>query len=109
MTCSRLLLCSSALLFFLFGLAHAQLQGRVGPTTSTASKRSKKVCSVLDHGAKASKSSDIGPALLAAFNDCKTGGTVYVPPGEYGMSTWVTLSGGKSWALQLDGIIYRTG
>lgn len=25
------------------------------------------------------------------------------------MSTWQTLSGGSSWALQLDGIIYRTG
>lgn len=34
---------------------------------------------------------------------------VYVPPGDYGMSTWVTLSGGTAWAFQLDGIIYRTG
>lgn len=25
------------------------------------------------------------------------------------MATWVTLNGGSSWALQLDGIIYRTG
>jgi rhamnogalacturonan hydrolase len=25
------------------------------------------------------------------------------------MSTWVSLTGGKAWALQLDGIIYRTG
>lgn len=89
--------------------AHAQLQGRVGPTTSTASKRSAKVCSVLDHGGTASRSSDIGPALVAAFAACKTGGTIYVPPGEYGMSTWVSLSGGQGWALQLDGVIYRTG
>jgi rhamnogalacturonan hydrolase len=35
--------------------------------------------------------------------------TVYVPPGDYGMSTFVSLTGGKSWALQLDGIIYRVG
>jgi len=34
---------------------------------------------------------------------------VYVPPGDYGMSTWVSLSGGQNWAFQLDGIIYRTG
>lgn len=87
----------------------AQLQGRVGPTTSTASKRAAKVCSVLDYGATASKSSDIGPALVAAFAACKTGGTVYVPPGEYGMSTWASLSGGQGWALQMDGVIYRTG
>jgi len=37
------------------------------------------------------------------------GVTVYIPPGDYGMSTWVSLSGGKAWALQLDCIIYRTG
>lgn len=35
--------------------------------------------------------------------------SVYIPPGDYGMSTWVTLSGGTAWALQLDGIIYRVG
>ncbi|CAK7227785.1 hypothetical protein SEUCBS140593_006693 [Sporothrix eucalyptigena] len=91
------------------GTALAQLQGRVGPTTSTAAKRAVKVCSVLDHGATASQSSDIGPALVAAFSACKSGGIIYVPPGEYGMSTWVSLSGGSGWALQLDGIIYRTG
>ncbi|CAK7214192.1 hypothetical protein SBRCBS47491_002065 [Sporothrix bragantina] len=96
-------------LFAFLTPAFAQLQGRVGPTTSTAAKRTVKVCSVLDHGATASKSSDIGPALVAAFAACKSGGIVYVPPGEYGMSTWVSLSGGQGWALQLDGIIYRTG
>lgn len=88
---------------------HAQLKGHFGPTTSTAAKRAAKVCSVLDHGATASKSSDIGPALVAAFAACKSGGTIYVPPGEYGMLTWVSLSGGQGWALQLDGVIYRTG
>lgn len=25
------------------------------------------------------------------------------------MATWVTLNGGSGWALQLDGVIYRTG
>ncbi len=87
----------------------AQLRGRVGPTTSTASKRSAKVCSVLDYGGKASRTADIGPALVAAFAACKAGGTIYVPPGEYGMATWASLSGGQGWALQLDGVIYRTG
>ncbi|KAM0155045.1 hypothetical protein ACHAQE_006947 [Botrytis cinerea] len=86
----------------------AQLTGSVGPLTSRESKATK-VCSVLDYGGKASKTSDIGPALTSAFAACKTGGTVYVPPGDYGMSTWITLSGGSAWALKLDGIIYRTG
>ncbi|KAK2627152.1 hypothetical protein QTJ16_003118 [Diplocarpon rosae] len=89
-------------------LAAAQLSGPVGPTTSRASK-AKKVCNVLDYGGTASKTADIGPAITKAFADCKTGGTVYVPPGDYGMSTWVSLNGGSAWALQLDGIIYRTG
>ncbi|KAE8445116.1 hypothetical protein EG329_013718 [Mollisiaceae sp. DMI_Dod_QoI] len=86
----------------------AQLSGPVGPKTSRASKRTK-VCSVLDYGGVASKTSDVGPPLTSAFAACKNGGTVYVPPGDYGMSTWVSLTGGKSWALQLDGVIYRVG
>ncbi|KAA8565721.1 hypothetical protein MFRU_006g02810 [Monilinia fructicola] len=84
----------------------AQLTGKVGPLTSRASKATK-VCNVLDYGGKASKTADLGPALTSAFAACKTGGTVYVPPGDYGMTTWVTLSGGSAWALKLDGIIYR--
>ncbi|ESZ92426.1 rhamnogalacturonan hydrolase [Sclerotinia borealis F-4128] len=87
-------------------LVSAQLTGTVGPLTSRESKATK-VCSVLDYGGVASKTSDIGPALASAFAACKTGGTVYVPPGDYGMTTWITLSGGSAWALQLDGIIYR--
>ncbi|RAL67066.1 hypothetical protein DID88_007846 [Monilinia fructigena] len=87
-------------------LVSAQLTGKVGPLTSRASKATK-VCNVLDYGGKASKTADIGPALTSAFAACKTGGTVYVPPGDYGMTTWITLSGGSAWALKLDGIIYR--
>lgn len=64
---------------------------------------------MLDYGGEASKTADIGPPLASAFAACKSGGTVYVPPGDYGMSTWVLLNGGTAWALQLDGIIYRTG
>jgi polygalacturonase len=52
----------------------AQLSGRVGPTTSTASKAAKKICNVLNFGAKADQSTDLGPALLAAFTACKAGG-----------------------------------
>ncbi|KAF7861840.1 hypothetical protein EAF04_007722 [Stromatinia cepivora] len=89
-------------------LVSAQLTGAVGPLTSRESK-AKKVCNVLNYGGTASKTADIGPALTSAFAACKTGGTVYVPPGDYGMSTWVTLSGGSAWALKLDGIIYRVG
>lgn len=58
-------------------LVTAQLSGSVGPLTSRASKRDK-VCNVLDYGATASKTSDVGPALASAFAACATGGT-----GEY--------------------------
>ncbi len=52
----------------------AQLSGRVGPTTSTASKQ-KTVCNVLKYGAVADKTTDIGPAIQSAFAACKNGGT----------------------------------
>ncbi|OBT49765.1 hypothetical protein VE04_10014, partial [Pseudogymnoascus sp. 24MN13] len=87
----------------------AQLSGATGPTTTTAQKAAKKICSVLDYGAKADQSTDLGPPLAAAFAACKSGGIVWIPSGNYAMSTWQTLNGGSGWAIQLDGIIYRTG
>ncbi|KAL7775996.1 hypothetical protein CFE70_006408 [Pyrenophora teres f. teres 0-1] len=87
----------------------AQLSGKVGPLTSHASKSAVKTCNVLNYGAKADKATDLGPALLSAFTACKAGGTVVVPAGDYALATWVTFEGGKAWALQLDGVIYRAG
>jgi rhamnogalacturonan hydrolase len=58
----------------LLPLVTAQLSGRVGPLTTRASKQVK-VCNVLNYGVVASKTADIGPALLSAFNACKNGGT----------------------------------
>ena len=86
-----------------------QLSGKVGPLTTHASKTAKKTCNVLNYGAKADKTTDVGPALLSAFTACKSGGTVVVPAGDFAIKTWVTFEGGKAWALQLDGTIYRTG
>src|SRR6266542_2661173 len=86
---------------------HAQLSGRVGPLTSFASKATKKTCNVVNYGAKADSVTDIGPPLLAAWKDCAVGGLVYIPPGKYAMSTWVTLSGGSKSAVQIDGTILR--
>lgn len=86
-----------------------QLSGKVGPLTTHATKTAKKTCNVLNYGAKADKTTDIGPPLQSAFAACKTGGTVVVPSGDYAIKTWVTFEGGKAWALQLDGTLYRTG
>ena len=90
-------------------LAAAQLSGSVGPSTPASTKATTKTCNVLDHGAKADKTTDLGPAIQSAFKECSSGGLVYIPPGDYALDTWVKLSGGKGWALQLDGVIYRTG
>ncbi|KAF2203772.1 rhamnogalacturonase A [Delitschia confertaspora ATCC 74209] len=90
-------------------LVSAQLSGHVGPLTSSATKTAKKSCNVLNYGAKADKSTDLGPPLASAHAACKTGGTVVIPAGDYAMNTWVSLTGGSGWALQLDGIIYRKG
>ncbi|KAK8208138.1 RGase B [Phyllosticta capitalensis] len=90
-------------------LAVGQLSGSVGPKTSVSSKKSTKTCDVTDYGAKADKSTDLGAPLASAHAACKTGGVVVIPEGDYAMSTWVELSGGSAWALQLDGTIYRTG
>ncbi|EDP51794.1 hypothetical protein KXX16_004476 [Aspergillus fumigatus] len=89
--------------------AAASLSGSVGPLTSASAKAAKKTCNVLDYGAKADKKTDLGPPLAAAFAACKSGGLVYIPAGDYAMSTWVKLANGKAWALQIDGVIYRTG
>ncbi|KAL4930492.1 putative extracellular rhamnogalacturonase [Aspergillus undulatus] len=90
-------------------LVKAQLSGSVGPLTSSSSKSQTKTCNVVDYGAIADKSTDIGPALSSAWDDCASGGVVYIPPGDYAIETWVKLSGCKACAIQLDGIIYRTG
>ena len=75
MASTRVSLVSLLTLFsLLFYSVSAQLSGSVGPTTSTASKAAKKICNVLNYGAKADQKTDLGPPLLAAFNACKTGG-----------------------------------
>lgn len=90
-------------------LASAQLSGTVGPTTSYATKASNKICNVLDYGGVADEKTDIGPAISSAWSACKSGGVVYIPSGNYALGSWVTLTGGKSTAIRMDGTIYRTG
>lgn len=58
-------------------IAYAQLAGTgysIGPLTTSDAKWAVKVCDVTKYGAVADKSTDLGPPLLAAFNDCKGGG-----------------------------------
>lgn len=86
----------------------AQLTGHVGPLTSASAKASVKTCSVLNYGGVADGKTDVGPAITSAFNACKNGGIVVIPSGNYALASYVTLSGGKAWALQLDGLITRT-
>ncbi|KAL9083001.1 MAG: hypothetical protein Q9165_008697 [Trypethelium subeluteriae] len=87
----------------------AQLSGRVGPLTTVSAKKAVKQCSVLDYGGKADNTTDLSGPLTSAFNACKSGGLVVIPSGNYALANWVTLSGGNAWALQWDGVVYRTG
>ena len=90
-------------------LVNGQLSGSVGPLTSASSKAAYKTCNVLDYGAVADNSTDLGPAITSAWDECSDGGLIYIPSGNYALETWVTLDSGKATAIQLDGIIYRTG
>ncbi|KAK5134777.1 hypothetical protein LTR08_006152 [Meristemomyces frigidus] len=78
----------------------------VGPLASSDIKWNTKVCDVTNYG---NATADLGPPLLAAFNACSTGGVVHIPSGTYSMSTFVTLSGGSAWAINLEGTIERAG
>lgn len=98
------------LVALLFSLAQAQLSGTVGPLTSRSTKASKMVCNVEDYGAVSGDTSvDLGAALADAWAACKSGGLVWIPSGDWYMSTAVTLDDGSATAVQLDGIIYRNG
>lgn len=55
-------------------VVRAQLSGTVGPTTTTAHKAGLKICNIMSYGGVASATGDNGPAILAAWNACKTGG-----------------------------------
>lgn len=96
-----------------FSVAWAQLADTsaypIGPLTTSDSKWATKVCDITDYGAVADGATDAGPAILAAFNACSSGGVVNIPLGTFALATWVTLSGGKAWAINLEGIIVRTG
>ncbi|KAJ5703283.1 hypothetical protein N7493_011672, partial [Penicillium malachiteum] len=70
-------------------------------------KAAVKTCNFLDYGAVADNSTDVGQPIIDAFADCGSGGLIYVPEGKYSLQTWVSLSNGNAWALQIDGILWR--
>lgn len=87
----------------------AQLSGTVGPLTTSAEKEAVKVCNILDYGGVASTDTDNGAAISAAWTACVDGGQVYIPTGDYGLATWVTLKSGSGVSINIEGTIYRTG
>ncbi|KAK7429481.1 hypothetical protein QQZ08_004073 [Neonectria magnoliae] len=99
----------SALIAAAFGLqAAAQLSGSVGPLTSRAAKAAVKTCNIMDYGGVADATKDNSQAINDAWEACSTGGEVYIPEGDYGLSTWLKLSG-DAMSFRLDGTIYRIG
>lgn len=97
------------LLLSLLSLSHAQLTGSVGPLTSYQDKARTKVCDITDYGAVADGKTDIGDALQEAWDDCSTGGLIYIPPADenYALATCMTLKHGEAVAVQIDGVIAR--
>ncbi|KAF8167068.1 pectin lyase-like protein [Mycena galopus ATCC 62051] len=72
-------------------------------------------CSVLDYGAVADNSTDLGPALSKAWTECvipQVTTTVadnvllYVPAGNYLLASTVTFNGAANWNLHIAGNIY---
>lgn len=85
----------------------AELKGKVGPLTSIEDKKAVKTCDITDYGGKVD--TDISTAINDAFAACQKGGVVVIPSGNYNLENWILLKNGEAWALQLDGIITRTG
>lgn len=71
-------------------------------------------CNVLDYGAVADNSTDLGPALLSAWNNCvkakatsvATDTLIYVPSGNFLLKSTVTFNGAQNWNLHITGNIY---
>jgi hypothetical protein len=63
---------------------------------------------LLLHGLRASLEVKVYP-YVKDFTGFYLPWGVYIPSGNYGMATWVTLTGGTAVSIGLDGIIYRTG
>ncbi|KAI9603963.1 hypothetical protein H4Q26_003572 [Puccinia striiformis f. sp. tritici PST-130] len=73
----------------------------------------KKICNVLDYGAKADKQTDIGPPLLKAYAACLAATTgrpedsvILVPKGDYSLRTNVLFRKGRGLTLTFDGQIH---
>ncbi|PRP83891.1 rhamnogalacturonase B [Planoprotostelium fungivorum] len=93
-------------LFVLFAWTHAWWDQTPGPLSSISDKAAVKTCNVLDYGARADNATDLGAPLLAALKNCSGGGLVVIPPGEYALSIYITITV-NTVALQIDGTIYR--
>ncbi|KAF8196296.1 pectin lyase fold/virulence factor [Mycena galopus ATCC 62051] len=72
-------------------------------------------CSVLDYGAVADNTTDLGPALTAAWTECvipQVTTTVadavllYVPAGNYLLASTVTFNSAANWNLHIAGSIF---
>ncbi|KAJ7153415.1 pectin lyase fold/virulence factor [Mycena crocata] len=71
-------------------------------------------CNVLSYGAVADNTTDLGPALTAAWNKCvipqtttvATDVLLLVPEGNFLLKTNVVFNGAKNWNLHITGNIY---
>ncbi|KII96149.1 glycoside hydrolase family 28 protein [Plicaturopsis crispa FD-325 SS-3] len=73
-----------------------------------------KTCNVLDYGAQANNSTDLGPALTQAYTNCVKGSTtsspadtvILVPSGNFLLASGVEFSSASDFTLTISGNIY---
>ncbi|GJJ15428.1 hypothetical protein Clacol_009705 [Clathrus columnatus] len=71
-------------------------------------------CNVLNYGAVADNTTDLGPALTKAWNECvipqatttATDTLLYVPSGNFLLASTVTFDNAQNWNLHITGNIY---
>jgi rhamnogalacturonan hydrolase len=66
-----------------------------------------KTCNVLEYGGKADNNTDLGPAVLSAYNNCvkgSNGNVLLVPSGLFLLNSNIALEG-SSYTFQIDGTI----
>lgn len=71
-------------------------------------------CNVLNYGAVADNTTDLGPALTKTWNECvipqatstASDTSLYVPPGNFLLASTVTFDNAQNWNLHIAGDIF---
>lgn len=96
--------------FLQLAQASASVSNGPWPTPVTALAGKVRICNILDYGGRADNTTDVGAAIQKTFDQCvkhTPNSRLLVPEGHYLARTMAFMSGGISWAFQIDGLITR--